>query len=183
MITPGSDRSPESGVGFEPSDRASVEASSAESTFIDPNTGVWSASVWDVVISYEAARLARYRRPVSIVAVAIDRVDELADALGARVADNYVRAVASILRRLAPAPDLVARSEDGPFLVLLAEADEPARLDFARRVRAECDPWLEAALPGTRLSIEGASLDAQQSLDVAVRAALDGVLARPRREQ
>jgi diguanylate cyclase (GGDEF)-like protein len=183
MTTPGSARPPDPGVGLDASDRASVEDPSVEPRFVDPNTGVWSASVWDAVVSHEAARLTRYRRPVSVVAVAIEGVDGLADALGALVADNYVRAVASILRRLTSPPDLVARSDDGPFLVLLLGADEPARLDFARRLRAECDPWLEAALPGTRLSIHGASLDAEQTFDVAVRIALDGVLTRPRQAQ
>ncbi|HEY8819114.1 MAG TPA: hypothetical protein VIM25_09885, partial [Candidatus Limnocylindrales bacterium] len=97
-MKPGSDRPLEDEPGLEASDRARS---------VDPNTGVWSASVWDAVVSHEAARLRRYRRPVSVVAVAIERVDGLADALGARVAENYVRAVASILRRLTSPPDFV----------------------------------------------------------------------------
>jgi diguanylate cyclase (GGDEF)-like protein len=183
MRTTGTGRPRGAGASFDASDRTGLDAASIEVGSLDPSTGVWSASVWNAVVGHEAARLTRYRRPVSVVAVAIEHLDRLAEALGAHVADNYVRAVASILRQLTTPPDLVARSADGPFLVLLAEANEPARLDFARRLRAECDPWLEGAQPGTRLSIAGASLDAEQSFDVAVRVALDAVLARPRRAQ
>jgi GGDEF domain-containing protein len=183
MVTPGSDHPPEDDPGFDPSDRDSVDGSFVEAGSIDPTTGVWSASVWDAVISHEAARLKRYRRPVSVVAIAIERVDGLVDALGSRVAGNYVRAVAATLGRLTAPPDLVARSDDGPFLVLLAGADEPTRLDFARRLQAECDPWLEAAQPGTRLSIQGATLDPEQTFDVAVRIALDAIRSPGSRAQ
>lgn len=157
----------------------SASGSSPHAGLVDPITGLWSVELWEVVLNHEAARLARYRRPVSIVAVEIEGLDELSGAFGVDVAINHVRAVAEILRRLTSPPDVVARSDRGPFLVLLAEADETARLAFVKRLRADCDPWLEAARPGTRLAIHAVSPSAAQTLDVAVRVALDGVRVLP----
>jgi GGDEF domain-containing protein len=178
MLTPGSgQRAADAGAVGYGSDAARGDGSSVDVGLLDPTTGLLSVSAWEVVLDHEAARLTRYNRPVSIVAVEVEGLEALSRALGDAIAINHVRAVAEILRRLTSPPDVVARADDGVFLVLLIEAAEAARLDFVKRLRAACDLWLEAAHPGTRLAVHAVSPNATQSLGVAVRVALEGVRA------
>lgn len=142
-----------------------------EESLVDEETGLETSLAWELAISREEARLARYGRPVTIVIAELDRLEALAARLGQESADRLVPPVAKTFRRYARAADLVARTGRIRFQVLMPETDEVQAINYVERVREACDMWLEASAVSVRLTIGWSSAGAGGSLRDAVRLA------------
>ena len=147
----------------------------------DPATGVDNTRAWARSLSEEAARSARYGRPVTVVIAEIDGLDRLAERFGTESADRLIPPVADALRRNARAADRVARLSGPRFGVLLTETDEIRAINYVERVRAACDRWLEAGAVAVRLSIGWASPPAGGDLVAAVHEAEQRMYREQRR--
>jgi len=108
---------------------------------------------WEMRVRDEESRLARYRRPVSVVLVELDGLARLIERLGPDAAERIVPPVGQTLVRQARAADHVARVGRSRFAVLMPETDEIQAINYVERVRAECDRWLAAGAVSMRLAI------------------------------
>jgi diguanylate cyclase (GGDEF)-like protein len=136
---------------------------------------------WETRLRDEEARLARYRRPVSVVLVEVDGMERLVERLGPDAAERLVPPVGQTLTRQARAADHVARIGLSRFAVLLPETDEIQAINYVERVRAECDRWLAAGAVATRLAIGWACPTPGGDLRSATRIAEDRLNADRRR--
>jgi diguanylate cyclase (GGDEF)-like protein len=112
---------------------------------------------WEHRVREEEARLARYRRPVTVVLVELEGIEHLADRFGFEAAERIALPVGKTLARQARSSDQVARIGSGRFAILLPETDEVQAINYVERIRSECDRWLAAGAVSMRLAIGWAS--------------------------
>jgi len=136
---------------------------------------------WELRVREEEARLARYRRPVSVVLVELDGLGRLIERLGPDAAERIVLPVGQTLVRQARAADHVARVGRSRFAILMPETDEIQAINYVERVRAECDRWLAAGAVSMRLAIGWACPTPGGDIRTATRLAEDR-LNRDRRQ-
>lgn len=112
---------------------------------------------WEHHIREEEARLARYRRPVTVVLVELEGMERLLARFGPQAAERIALPVGKTLARQARSSDQVARISSSRFAILLPETDEVQAINYVERVRTECDRWLAAGAVSMRLAIGWAS--------------------------
>jgi diguanylate cyclase (GGDEF)-like protein len=130
-----------------------------------------SASTWAIWLDEEAARTARYQRPVTIVLAELAGLDRLADRVGSAAADRLIPPVASTIRGHARAADRLARLSPTRFGILLVETDEISAINYIERVRGNCDIWLAAGAVSLRLSVGWAEIRPDRTIEASVREA------------
>ena len=126
---------------------------------------------WERRIREEGTRLSRYRRPITVVLIELDGFERLVSRLGADAADRLIPAIAETLTRNGRGTDHVARLGPSRFGVLMPETDEIQAINFAERVRAQCDRWLAAGAVSTRVAIGWACPTPSSDLAAAIRIA------------
>ncbi len=165
---------PASGGGFE---RGELER--------DGLARLESPDSWGRIVETENARLLRYRRPVTIVLVEVEGLEQPADRPGEEPVLRLLPVVADALLRGARSSDWVARIGRGRFAVLLSETDEIQAINYVERVRAVCEPGLASATVQLRLAIGWSSPTASSDLEFAIHRAEERLSADrrgPRRE-
>lgn len=89
----------------------------------DPLTGVLNRYALDEALSAEAARARRYKHPIGLLMVDIDRFKEFNDRYGHAAGDDILRRVAALLQRCVRETDVVVRYGGDEFLILLVETN------------------------------------------------------------
>jgi diguanylate cyclase (GGDEF)-like protein len=112
---------------------------------------------WEHRVREEESRLARYRRPVTVVLVELEGMERLLDRFGPDAAERIALPVGKTLARQARSSDQVARIASSRFAILLPETDEVQAINYVERIRTECDRWLAAGAVSMRLAIGWAS--------------------------
>lgn len=143
----------------------------AGTALVDPETGLDTATAWELLVRHESKRIARHGDPIAVVFAELDGLDGLSGLFGADVADRLIVPTAELLRRHARGSDRVARLGRARFAVLLLEADEAGARTYVERVREATDRWLEAGALKVRLAIGWASLAPGGDIASAARAA------------
>jgi diguanylate cyclase (GGDEF)-like protein len=136
---------------------------------------------WEHRVREEESRLARYRRPVTVVLVELEGMERLLDRFGFEAAERIALPVGKTLARQARASDQVARIATSRFAILLPETDEVQAINYVERIRIECDRWLAAGAVSMRLAIGWASPSPGGDLHTATLIAEDRVNADRRR--
>ncbi|MDP9482550.1 MAG: diguanylate cyclase [Chloroflexota bacterium] len=136
---------------------------------------------WEHRIREEEARLARYRRPVTVVLVELEGMDRLIGRFGQAAAERIALPVGKTLARQARASDQVARISSSRFAILLPETDEVQAINYVERIRTECDRWLAAGAVSMRLAIGWASPAPGGDLHTAILIAEERLNADRRR--
>jgi diguanylate cyclase (GGDEF)-like protein len=145
---------------------------SAQAPAMPPvDEAVGEAVDWERRVREEGVRLSRYRRPITVVLIELDGFERLAARVGTDAADRLIPAIAETLVRNGRATDHVARLGPSRFGVLMPETDEIEAINYAERVRTECDRWLAAGSIATRLALGWACPTAGADLTAAVRIA------------
>ncbi|MEO5940521.1 MAG: diguanylate cyclase [Candidatus Limnocylindrales bacterium] len=135
-------------------------------------TGADGPRLWDRLILSEVARVARYKRPVTVAFAEIIGLDRIAEHWGWDVAGRALGSCARRLGREIRSSDHIARLEQARFGILLIETAEIAAINFVERARASCQR--ELASLGDEVSIgfgwaspplEG---DLSDAIDIAV---------------
>ncbi len=147
---------------------------------VDPETGLDTASAWELLVRHESKRIARHGDPIAVVFAELDGLDGLSGLFGVEVADRLIVPTAELLRRHARDSDRVARLGRARFAVLLLEADETGARTYVERVREATDRWLEAGALEVRLAIGWASLAPGGDIASAARAAQGRMFAARR---
>lgn len=129
---------------------------------------------WEAAVRAESARLARYHRPLAIVAVWLDWQEH--DRSGGPT-ENDLRLLGPVgqtLRRQTRASDRVARLGRDSFAIMLMETADLGAAVYAARVRDACRPWLAAAPAVVDLRIGWAVAGAGTTIGTTVLAAIAG---------
>lgn len=147
----------------------------------DPQTGLDAPSTWSRWLREEDARVRRYRRPATVVLVALEGLDRLSERLGPAAAERLVPPVAATMQRHSRESDRIARLGPSRFGALLPETDEVLAINYVERVRAACDLWLAAGGVSLRLSIGWAEANPTRGIDLAVEKAEQRLNAERRR--
>ena len=125
-----------------------------ELVITDPLTGCRNRRFFDEIIGRELQRHSRYRSPMSIVFIDIDRFKAINDTLGHETGDRVLRDVALFLLRRIREADYVFRWGGDEFLVLITctEAEALKRATELQKAFAAL-PELEELPAGVALSV------------------------------
>lgn len=137
----------------------------------DPAIGLESPAAWRRAVEHEAIRLARYHRPATVMFIELDGYDRLVERLGEAAGQRVVVATGETVRAQSRSADRCAQVGRGRFAILLPETDEISAINFAERIRDECDRWLEAGEVAMRVAIGWSLLDAGGGASVAIQEA------------
>ncbi len=105
------------------------------SGWTDPFTGLEGPEFWRKLVIAEVAQAQRYRRPLTVVLLDVDGMDDLARIWGEDIARHTMRETAQCLRRMARTSDHLTRIGPTRFGILLTETDEVAAINFVERIR------------------------------------------------
>jgi diguanylate cyclase (GGDEF)-like protein len=145
------------------------------SATVDPLTGVASRGAILERLRIEVAQARRYRHPLAVVLLDVDRFGEINDAYGIAGGDAVLREVALRMRLRVREADALGRAGSDGFLATLPHTDDAGAATFAdaMRIRLGLRPVRigDAELKVT-VSIGVATMQPGEDLDV------DGVLAR-----
>jgi diguanylate cyclase (GGDEF)-like protein len=106
---------------------------------LDALTGVPNRRAFDERFAAESARSARYRRPLSVVLLDVDRFKAFNDTFGHDTGDEVLRAVGGCLRNTVRGTDFAARYGGEEFVLLLPETGLAAAREAAERLRARIE--------------------------------------------
>lgn len=123
--------------------RARREAESR--ALFDGLTGAFAKSPVLELLERELARSERNDAPVSLVEIHIDQFDRLRSDRGVDVADRATQEVARRLGSVIRKYELLARTGDGQFLIVLPDTDADRALQITQRLRE--------ALSGTPVNV------------------------------
>ena len=116
----------------------------APSGWSDPLTGTDGPRLWDRIITSEVARVARYKRPATVVLVEVVGLAPFGRMWGADVAERLFIQLARTLAVEIRSSDHIARIDHTRFAILLTETDEIAAINFVERARAACEYHVRA---------------------------------------
>jgi diguanylate cyclase (GGDEF)-like protein len=119
----------------------------------DALTGLPNRRFLEERLAEEAARCARYGRPLAVVMVDIDHFKLVNDTHGHDAGDAVLRALGSLLASSLRETDLPARLGGEEFLLLLPETTLRAAAETAERLRVRLQaaeiPWRGGSIPVT----------------------------------
>jgi diguanylate cyclase (GGDEF)-like protein len=144
----------------------------------DPLTGLGNARAFEEHLFHETARTARYREPLSLLAVDVDGLKRINDAHGHGGGDLALQAVGRALRQGARSSDMAARVGGDEFALLAPSTSPAAATALAERVRA-----LVAAerAAGLTISIGVATAEGGDAVPAHLREAADRALYEAKR--
>lgn len=114
----------------------------------DPLTGLWNFRYLQVSLHREIERATRFGRPLAVLAVDLDRFDDVNDRYGQAAGDAVLAEVAARLRGVVREVDLVFRKGGEEFVLLLPETDVGGARRAAERICAELRKEPVRLLPG-----------------------------------
>jgi diguanylate cyclase (GGDEF)-like protein len=143
----------------------------------DVLTGADGPRLWDRIVLSEQARVARYRRPVTVAFAELVGLDGLAGQWGWDVAERALTACARRLGREIRSSDHIARLEQGRFGLLLTETTEIEAINFVERARSSCERELKETGDAVRIGFGWASPPEKGDLTDAIGIALTRLAA------
>ncbi len=118
----------------------------------DELTGLANRIAWAEALAGERRRRSRYRRPVVVMSIDMDRLKEINDRFGHDAGDELLIAAADILTRTLRDTDLVARIGGDEFGVIMPETAPEGVERAVQRIHAACRRW-RGSHPDLRLSL------------------------------
>lgn len=101
----------------------------------DSLTDLYNRREFERLLAEELHRAARYRHPLSLLLIDVDKFKEINDGLGHRVGDHALRLVSSAIRDISRKGDIVARYGGDELAVLLPETPMDDAVVLAERIR------------------------------------------------
>ena len=107
----------------------------ADPTF-DPGRGPHGSTILAAFLTFAQAQARRRHEPLSLLEVAVDRLDSIRELLGDELAEAAIERVSRAIKSTIRASDVVARLEEGRIAVLLPNASADNAQKVAEAVRA-----------------------------------------------
>lgn len=108
---------------------------SAPELLYDPTTTLLTRRVLDIVLPQEVARAERHGRPLTLLLIAIDRLNALEEALGAGTSERVLERVGILTRRYFRVHDWLARFDGNTVCALLPDTGPDTAAVLAERFR------------------------------------------------
>ncbi len=153
------------------------------SSTVDPLTGISSRGAILERLRIEVAQARRYRHPLAVVLLDVDRFGEINEAYGIAGGDAVLREVALRMRLRVREADALGRAGSDGFLATLPHTDEAGAATFADALRIRLglrpvrvgDSELQVTVsigvatmrPGEDLDVDGVLARVQEALDSA----------------
>lgn len=106
-------------------------------TLLDSLTEFYNHSTISRIINDEFKRCKRYKRPLTVLAITVDRLDEIEAAYTKIVADSVLKGVAAFVMKEIREVDIPGRYDARTLLVVCPETDAPGVTVLAERIRAK----------------------------------------------
>jgi len=104
-------------------------------TLYDGLTGLFNPRTFIRKLEYELKRAKRYKRPLSLVVIALDGLDHLGEAYGALVLDDILKSCAVIVQSSIRDVDVAARCAVDQLAVLFPETYSSRAVLVGERIR------------------------------------------------
>lgn len=137
----------------------------------DPVTSLLGPDFWHRLLASEVARSLRYRRPLTVVLLDLEGMDQLRLAGGDALARQTIHETAQYVRQMARSSDQCTRIGPTRFGILLTETDEIAAINFVERVREACPRTLSRAAGQVRFRFGWASPARGETAEVLMQRA------------
>jgi diguanylate cyclase (GGDEF)-like protein len=125
-----------------------------QAAITDPLTGLHNRRFLEQVTQRELQRHARYKLPMSLLFIDINRFKAINDSLGHEAGDRVLRYVALFLKRQIREADYLFRWGGDEFLVMITcRAEEARRKAASLKAAFDAAPEAVELPPGTGLSI------------------------------
>jgi diguanylate cyclase (GGDEF)-like protein len=128
-------------------------------TILDGLTQIHNARYLNEFLDREVVRSQRHNRPLSLLALDIDRFKALNDSLGHLCGDFILRELAHLIKGIVRQEDLFARCGGEEFVVVLVETTPDGAVQVAERVRR--------AVAGHKFRFESTHIDLTISIGIA----------------
>lgn len=116
-------------------ERGRLQRRMEQNSNIDPVTGLYNQRWLDSVLDRQIMRAATDRKPLMVLAVAIDGFAQFRKEFGNELADHALATVGQVVAAKVRPTDLVAHHDSGHFIVVLPETDIAGSEVVARRIR------------------------------------------------
>jgi diguanylate cyclase (GGDEF)-like protein len=124
----------------------------AQQARTDALTGLGNRVAWIDALETEAARRARYGRPIVVMTADVDGLKAANDRFGHLGGDELLSSAAAVLRSNLRDSDTVARIGGDEFGVLLPETQPDVMIALVTRIQDACAAW-RGSTPDLRLSL------------------------------
>lgn len=124
----------------------------AHASLTDDLTGLLNRRALDTRLAEEVARAARYRTPLSLLVLDLDRFKEVNDQMGHAAGDALLRAVGVLLSSELRATDLAARYGGDEFALVLPEVTKTGAWAVAEKIRSGLSSLSTDSGTGQRVS-------------------------------
>ena len=125
-----------------------------QAAITDPLTGCHNRRFLEQVMDRELQRHARFKLPLSLLFIDVDRFKQINDTLGHEAGDRVLQYVSRFLKRHIREADYIFRWGGDEFLVLITcEADEAARKAAVLKASFDAAPEAVELPPGIGLSV------------------------------
>ena len=152
-------------------------------TIIDGLTGAYNKRYFHEHLERELARIARSRRPLSLIMLDIDHFKRINDTHGHLTGDHVLKELAGRIRRRVRKDEVFARYGGEEFSVVLPETSHENAVAFAEKLRrlVEMDPFIfeEEPIPVT-ISLGVAAVSEDVPVAIFIKSA-DDCLYRAKR--
>ena len=102
----------------------------------DPLTGLLNRRVMEAILKREFARSKRYRVPLSLVFVDVDKFKQVNDTYGHDTGDELLKYLAALFLEMSRETDIVARYAGDEFVLILPETDTKKAKTMMKRLQA-----------------------------------------------
>lgn len=166
-------------IGFfhDLTERKQLEAKLSFMAITDSLTGLYNQRHFLAVLEPETERAKRYRRPLSLICMDLDRFKQVNDVLGHLEGDNALRFTAQLVQKELRKTDMAFRYGGDEFMVLLLETPIDEAEIIGRRLQATFDRrWAEEwqpnrGCPKVSISMGIAEFDLHESPEALMRRA------------
>ena len=158
-------------VGFLRQRVAELEAERDRGVRVDGVTGALSARAFRGRLSVEVERARRYQRPLSVVVITIDDFASLELRHGFKAGDELLTTVATRLSEGTRSHDLVGRTGQAEFGLLLPDTDADSALPSLGRLLVELEFVGEGAIRAAGASMGVAVMKRGMSAEVLMASA------------
>jgi two-component system, cell cycle response regulator len=143
-----------------------------QQSLVDPLTGAFNRRYFDAHAPRLAARCRAARRPVAVLMIDVDNLNQINDAHGHAAGNHALREVVNRLTSALRPSDLVARMGGDEFAVVMPETDLDAAVQIAERLRSHIG---DAPIEGVAVTV---SIGAAASRPDGEEEELDATLQR-----
>lgn len=159
-------------------ERGRLQRRVEQNSNIDYVTGLYNHRWLDSVLERQIMRAATDRKPLSVLAIAVDGFAEFKQEFGDELADHAIATIGQVVAAKVRPTDMVARHDTDHFIVVLPETDIPGSEVVARRIR-QAVAETEIEIPGAcRLPpMNVVTGQVQMKAFVAARKLVDDALA------